>query len=243
MSPHRYGALAAMLALGGCAVDPQPSADFPQGDWPLYAHADWNDLQPDPYYRIGPGDVLELTVYSAPELSREMVRVGPDGRIRLPLIGPIMAAARTPEDLEAAVRSAYMTELRDPNIDLLVTSYTSQQIFVGGEVMDAGLIDLPGQIDPLQAIIMAGGITDRANRSEALILRRLPGGELRTAVVDLRAGLSDPNLADWGPLQRFDVVWVPRSAIANQNLFIQQYVRDALPIQFSLVYDLAGRNR
>lgn len=240
MSPRRYCALAALLAASACAVRPQPSPDFPQAEWPVYGAAPVESLATDPDYLLGPGDTLELTVYSAPELSREIVQIGPDGRVRLPLIEPVMAAARTPEELEAQVRAAYSRELREPNLDLIVTSYSSQQIFVGGAVASPGLIELPGTIDPLQAIIMAGGQTDAANRTQALVLRRLPGGEVRTAIVDLTAGLNDPTLADWTPLQRFDVVWVPRSAIANQNLFIQQYVRGALPLDFSLFYDIRG---
>ena len=74
-------------------------------------------------------------------------------------------------------------------------------------------------------------------------MRRLPGGEVKTAVFNLAEGLEDPALADWGPLQRFDVVFVPRSRIANHNLFVQQYIRGALPVEFSLFYDIAGNNR
>ena len=61
-----------------------------------------------------------------------------------------------------------------------------------------------------------------------------------TAVIDIRAGLNDPRLADFTPLRRFDVVYVPRSAIAEENLFMEQWFRSALPIDFSLYYDLAG---
>ena len=51
------------------------------------------------------------------------------------------------------------------------------------------------------------------------------------------------RLADWSPLRRFDVVFVTRKPIADQNLFVRQYIRDALPIDFSLFYDIAGNNR
>lgn len=195
----------------------------------------------DPAYLLAPGDRLELTVYTAPELSREVI-VSPDGRLRLPLIEPVAAAGRTPEDVEAVIRTAYGAQLVRPDLDLLVTEFASQQVFVGGAVTSPGLFDLPGQIDPFQALILAGGRTDQARTGEVFVMRRLPGGEVRTAVFDIDAGLRNPELAAWGPLQRFDVVYVPRSAIANQNQFIQQYVRNALPIQFSLFYDIAGNN-
>ena len=114
-----------------------------------------------------------------------------------------------------------------------------------GRVVDMVMLDqLVAKKDPpFQAVIMAGGRTDSANRGEVFIMRRLPGGEVKTAVFNLNDGLEDPALADWGPLQRFDIVFVPRSRIANHNLFVQQYIRGALPVEFSLFYDIAGNNR
>ncbi|MEM1106008.1 MAG: polysaccharide biosynthesis/export family protein [Pseudomonadota bacterium] len=227
-------ALAAFLALlgTGCSLTPEPSPAFPAEPWQALSPEDLP-------YLLAPGDELELTVYSAPELSREVV-IAPDGRVRLPLIDPVPASGLTAEALERLVQEAYASQLVRPDLDLLVTDFSSQQVFVGGEVTSPGLFDLPGQIDPFQALILAGGRTDEARSGEVFVMRRLPGGEVRTAVFDIDAGLQDPALATWGPLQRFDVVYVPRSAIANQNLFIQQYVRRALPVQFSLFFDVAG---
>lgn len=230
---HLLAFMSAVLA-SGCTITPQPSESFPQQAW-------LTESASDPAYILAPGDRLELTVYTAPELSREVI-VSPDGRLRLPLIEPVAAAGRTPEDVEAVIRTAYGTQLVRPDLDLLVTEFASQKVFVGGAVTSPGLFDLPGQIDPFQALILAGGRTDQARTGEVFVMRRLPGGELRTAVFNIDAGLRDPELAAWGPLQRFDVVYVPRSAIANQNQFIQQYVRNALPIEFSLFYDISGRN-
>lgn len=227
-------ALLGVLLTSACTVTPQPSETFPSQPW-------LSQTATDPVYLLAPGDRLELTVYSAPELSRELV-VNPDGRIRLPLIDAVTAAGRTPEDVEAFVRLAYSDQLVRPDLDLLVTEFSSQQVFVGGAVTSPGLFDLPGQIDPFQALLLAGGRTDQARSKEVFVMRRLPGGELRTAVFDIDAGIREAQLAEWGPLQRFDIVYVPRSAISNQNQFIQQYVRNALPIQFSLFYDVSGNN-
>ena len=62
---------------------------------------------------------------------------------------------------------------------------------------------------------------------------------MMTRVVDVRNGLARQSLYDIGPLKRFDVVYVTRSAIADQNQFVSQYIRQALPIDFSLFYDVA----
>ena len=58
-------------------------------------------------------------------------------------------------------------------------------------------------------------------------------------MVDFRNGLARSDLYDIGPLHRFDVVYVSRKMIADENLFVKQFVRDALPIDFSLFYDVA----
>ena len=228
-------ALMPMLACGCQSSAPIASDPFPQQEW---RHEDGQD----PLYLLAPGDQLEVIVHTAPELTRT-VTIGPDGRFRMPYSGPIVAAARTVDDVRLGVRTALSGELRNPDVDVLLAGTPSQRVFVGGEVENPGLFDLPGLIDPLQAIIMAGGVTDAGRANTVILMRRMPGGEVKSAVFDLKAGLYDPSLADWAPLRRFDVVYVTRKPIADQNLFVRQYVRDALPIDFSLFYDIAGNDR
>lgn len=234
MPPRAIPLIAVVALAAACTSAPAPSQTFPTASWRF------EDGQDAPYL-LAPGDTLELTVHTAPELNRT-VEIAPDGRVRLPLIGAVAAAARTPEAVERLIGEAYRSQLRSPQVELVVSDFGSQQIFVGGEVANPGLFDLPGQIDPLQAIIMAGGRTNSASPRHVYLLRRLPGGEMHTAIVDMREGLAHPAAADWLALRRFDVVYVPRSGIARQNLFVQQYIRDALPIEFSLFYDIAGNS-
>ncbi|MEL6860504.1 MAG: polysaccharide biosynthesis/export family protein [Pseudomonadota bacterium] len=224
------------FVLSACqTAAPVQSEHFPSQDW---RHEDGKDA----FYLIAPGDQLEVIVHTAPELTRT-VTVGPDGRFRMPYSPPIQASARTVDQVRETVVAAMATELNDPDIDVLLTNAASQRVFVGGEVTNPGLFDLPGQIDPLQAIIMAGGITERGKARTVVLMRRMPGGEVKSAVFDIKAGIYDPSLASWTPLRRFDVVYVTRKPIADQNLFVRQYIRDALPIDFSLFYDIAGDSR
>jgi len=101
------------------------------------------------------------------------------------------------------------------------------------------VFELPGEIDPLQAILLAGGWTDNGRATHVIVMRRGPQGRLLTRVVDVKHGLAQRSLYDIGPLRRFDVVFVTRKAIADENLFMKQWFRDALPIDFSLFYDVA----
>ena len=214
---------------------PVESAVFPQKEW---RHEDGADA----FYLLAPGDELDVIVHTAPALNRT-VTIGPDGRFRMPYSGPILAAARTVDEVRDGVQFAMSRELNDPDIDVLLVGTPSQRVVVGGDVTNPGLFDMPGLIDPLQAIIMAGGITNEGRANTVVLMRRMPGGEVKSAVFDLKAGIYDPSLADWAPLRRFDIVYVTRKPIANQNLFVRQYIRDALPIDFSLFYDIAGNNR
>ncbi len=190
-------------------------------------------------YLLAPGDRIEVIVHTAPELSGEFL-IGPDGRLRMPLAGPVTATALTPEELAATLAAALAGELIDPSLEVNLTEPASQKIFIGGEVRAPGMFDLPGQIYPLQAIVMAGGLTRDAAPKDVLLIRRLPGGEVRSAVINLKAGLTDPALASWLPLRRFDVVYVPRSRISEQNQFVQQILRTALPLPFMVFYDVSA---
>jgi len=237
MSARPLIALAAiLLALvpATCTTPPanQTDAGFPATPW---ADASLSG----PAYLLAPGDRIEVIVHTAPELSGEFL-IAPDGRIRMPLAGPVMAMTLTPEELAAILSHALASELIDPSLDVSVIETAPQKIFIGGEVRAPGMFDLPGQIDPLQAILMAGGLTRDAAPEDVLLIRRLPGGEVRSAVINVKAGLTDPALASWLPLRRFDVVYVPRSRISEQNQFVQQILRTALPLPFMVFYDTSA---
>ena len=226
---------ALLLALAACTADPVASPDYPASAWHA---ADGYD----PRYLLAPGDTIEVSVLFAPELSRT-VTVAPDGRVRIPYSGPIAAIGRTADEVRLAFTKALSKELKNPEVEVIVTEFSSQRIFVGGEVRAPSMYELPGQIDPLQAIVMAGGFTNDARRNAVVLMRRIPGGEIRSEVVDIKSGVFDAQLADWGPLRRFDIVYVPKSKIAEENLFVLQWFRNALPVEFRAIYDVRNETR
>lgn len=225
-------AAASILAITSCAAQKTPP-DSP--DFAYDSYAEWR--MQDPSYRFYPGDKLGLTFRTAPELDRELT-VAPDGRVALPLIGSVMIANLSADDLRRGLEKAYYRELVDPTLTVTPLEFASQQVFVGGDVRNPGLYPLPGQIDPLQAILMAGGWTDTAKPSQVILMRRGEKGRIMTRVVDVKNGIVDPSLLNVGPLRRFDVVFVTRSRIADENLFVQQFILNALPIDFSFYYNL-----
>lgn len=225
--------------LAGCATDSARVGEAPQasGRFPNIAYADWSDYEPP--YRFYPGDEIEVTVPSAPELSKT-VTVQPDGRIALPLIGPVMAADRTTDELEADIAAAFSSQLRRPEVEVAAKA-APLKVFVGGEVGNPGILDMAGDSDALRAVIQAGDFKPSANRRKVYIVRRSPDGRGMVRTVDLARGLKTDG-ADLVPLRRFDIVYVPRSGVAEAGLFVQQYFRDLSPIQFGFSYALNDQN-
>lgn len=204
-------------------------------DFPLGQFQAWNNDAPS--YRIYPGDTLELTVLTAPELSGSL-EVAPDGRISPPLAGEIMVADLSVEQAERALEAALAAQLREPDLELRATAFGSQRIFVGGEVGQPGVYDLPAGAGALEGVLIAGGFQETAASRHVVVVRRTQQGGAMLRVVDVTAGLQRAEDADPVVLQRNDVVFVPRSTIAEVNLFIQQYVRDASPVNFGFFYNL-----
>lgn len=222
--------LALLLVAPAAVAQTPPTTEMPQ---PAMVYSDQS-----PAYRFFPGDEVEVTIFSAPELSRSAT-IGPDGRLALPLIGAVRAADLTADELHDILVSAYAVHLRMPELTVTPRTYASRQVFVGGEVARPGIYEMPANIDAFQAVALAGGFLPSAHRSDVLVLSRASGATSVTEI-DLSMRAVRSGLPNAQALQRYDVVYVPRSRISQVNLFMQQYVRDALPVQFSFYYDLRG---
>lgn len=136
-------------------------------------------------YRIGPQDTLEISVYQLAELTRS-VRVNSRGMISLPLLGPIRAAGKTVPELEDEIAAVLAEDyLQNPQVSIFVREYTSQRITVEGAVRNPGIYPLTGKTTLLQAIVMAGGVTETAN-PRGIIIFRVIDGQRMAAVFDLR---------------------------------------------------------
>ena len=200
-----------------------------QADFPTIPFAAWTDEEPE--YLLYPGDEIEVATPTAAELTRTM-KIGPDGRIALPLIGQAMAADRTLSELEYALSTAYASQLVRPVVEVTLKQAGPMKVWVDGEVRTPGVYDMNGDIDAYQAIIQAGGFLPSARPQQVALIRRGPGGSRMMRVIDLR-----PRRGEVVPLRRGDIVFVPRSTLGELAAFFTQ-VRAALPIGFS--YSING---
>ncbi len=233
-------ACATLVAAGPAGARAKAPREEAQQTQPFQdiGYADWSDAEPP--YRFYPGDQIDITVASAPELSRS-VTVQPDGRVALALVPPVMAADRTIPELQDALTQAYAGTLLRPDVTVAVKAAMPLKVFVLGEVGAPGVFDMPGDINAVQAIAQAGGFKTTAKVRQVVIIRRGADGQPMMRTVDLARGLRDPAHSDLVPLRRFDIVYVPRSGVAEAGLFIQQYFRDLTPIQFGFNYAIGSK--
>lgn len=161
-------------------------------------------------YRIGPSDLIEISVFQVPELSKT-VRVGARGTLSLPLIGHVQASGLTSQELETLIaRKLQESYLQDPQVSVFIKEFISQRVTVEGNVNKAGVFPISGKTTLLQAIALAGGLDKLANDEGIKIFRDRKDGTREILTYDLgpiRKGLTqDPVLST------NDVIVVDKSA-------------------------------
>ncbi len=161
------------MALVGLAFAAGVAASAQQASVPLHEGAGattLSDVSNLPVAKIGHDDLIGVTVYDAPELTRT-IRVNPEGDIRLPMVKqPIHAAGLYPEDLEKAIADALVSDhvLVDPVVTVSIVEYRSRPITVVGEVKTPLTFQATGNVTLLDAISRAQGLTENAG-SEILV--------------------------------------------------------------------------
>ncbi|GIL38076.1 polysaccharide biosynthesis/export family protein [Roseiterribacter gracilis] len=216
--------LGLLTALAGCSSVKQAPIG-PTG------FAPWTSVASS--YQLGPGDEFEVKFPFNPEFN-ERVAVAPDGAVSLPLVGIVKAGGRTVPSLTEELETRFARDLRQPRVQVLLRNLASQRVFVGGEVNAAGLYPMPGPIGVAEALSLATGAKDTAKLSEVVLVRRNAEGRPMLRTVDVEAFLSGKG--EDVPLQGFDIIYVPRSTIAEIDLFVDQYLNKAIPFSKNFSY-------
>jgi protein involved in polysaccharide export with SLBB domain len=227
-----------LAILAGPAAAQTPAYPQPPAQAAPAAFDPWVDE--DYRYRIGAGDEVALKFLVNPDIDGP-VTVGPDGRGVFPLIGSYRLEGLTADQASQALTEAYRTVLRNPQVQVLITSYGSAAIYVGGEVKEAGVKPIKGRVSMTQAIMAAGGFADTARTDKVVVLRQRPGEPRpQMRVVDVRLLLRGGDGGDV-MLSPGDVVFVPRSGVADADVFMRQHFTDLIPFGFSYGLSLNGR--
>jgi polysaccharide export outer membrane protein len=234
-------ASAIAVALGGCSSqnsqnrgDSSESKEFaskPMSAEQCVANANIQEsATQDADYRIQPGDSLTLDFYMNSEFN-DTTTVDPNGKITLRMVGPVQAAGLTPSQLATSIDNAYRNELRNPGAVVHLKNMPGRQIYVQGEVAKPGAFPLQPGMTAVQALALAGGVTVESAPESTVLIRRDACGQPQGSKVDLASALKKPGSGDDVALMARDTVVVPRSTIANVDLWVKQHIRDALPIE------------
>ncbi len=158
-------------------------------------------------YRIGPEDVLHISVWKEEDLDRKVL-VRPDGGVSFPLVGDIQVSGRTPLEVQDEIRSRLARYVPDAAVTVSVDKISGYTIFVLGEVNKPGQFTMGRYVDVVQALTLAGGTTPYASERKIQILRRQDGREV-TYSFDFRDIQRGRDLSQNIILQSGDVVVVP----------------------------------
>ena len=168
-----------------------------------------------PEYFIGPEDILEITVWKNADLSKT-VQVRPDGRISLPLLGDILAVAKTPTQLTDEISAGLKSYMENPTISILVKEVNSYQLYVLGEVNKPGKYPLKSKTTLLQGITVAGGFTAMAARNKIVVFRFSKDGE---GLAKLKASYDDIVVRD-GSIQNIELMPGDQIVVPSETMVV-----------------------
>lgn len=168
-------AVAAMfiVTVGGCASSPVKGGDFAAAGGAA-TPSPGEAADSGPKYRIGPEDVLHVSVWGNQELTMD-VTVRPDGKISMPLVQDVQAEGLTAVELSDLLGKRLAVFIKDPQVAVIVTQVNAPKIFVMGNVLKPGPYLLRGDMSVLQALSLAGGFTPFASPRGIKVVRNKGG--------------------------------------------------------------------
>lgn len=161
----------------------------------------------DPWYVLGPEDIVHISVWKDEHLTREVV-VRPDGMVSFPLVGDVPASGKTVEELRLDLTKRLIRFIPTPQVAVDVLKVQSYKVYVLGRVNKPGEYLVGHYTDILQALSLAGGLTPFAAENDIKVIRRLHGDQ---QVIPFRYGdiQKGKDLKQNILLQRGDTVMVP----------------------------------
>lgn len=164
-------------------------------------------------YKLQPLDVIQMTVFKEPDMDRE-VRVSQDGNITLPLIGKVHVANMTLSDATTLITDLYNRDyLVNPQVSLILLSYTERRAYVHGQVNRPGPVIIPPEETmTLSQVISAAGSTTRLASDTIRVTRTSEDGKKQVFELDFDEILEDPEAKDI-TIQDGDSIYVPERII------------------------------
>jgi polysaccharide export outer membrane protein len=159
-------------------------------------------------YKIGAGDILEITIWKEPDLSRNEVLVRTDGKISFPLLNDVQAAGLTPLEMKSNMEAGLKEFISNPFATITVRSPGSQKIYILGEVRGTSEYPLTKNLTVLQAFALAGGFTEWASKKEIILMRK-EGGKEKIYRINYKNIIKGKDLSQNLKLRADDTIIVP----------------------------------
>ncbi len=189
-------------------------------------------------YQIGPGDLLDVKVYEAQDLSTE-ARVSTRGTVTYPLLGEVDLGGLTVQEAEKRLRGLLQAKyVKDPHVSIFIKEYRSKKVAVVGAVKNPGDYELLNRGHLLEAIALAGGLTDNAGQ----IVYLTHQGTDKQIKIDLDELLVKGNTSLNLPVQMGDTVFVPEAGVYYVNGAVKKGGQFLLkkPVTVSRAVQIAG---
>ncbi|WP_432736822.1 polysaccharide biosynthesis/export family protein [Maridesulfovibrio sp. FT414] len=159
-------------------------------------------------YKLGPEDVVEISVWGDEELAREVV-VRPDGGVSFPLVGDLKAGGLTIDQLREEVRKRIVEYVPDAAVTVILRKVENPKIYVMGKVQSPKMIVMGQEMTVVQALAVAGGLSNFADSGNIVVVRRFPDGKQKVFEFDYDEFASGDKLEQNILLMPGDTVVVP----------------------------------
>ncbi len=181
---------------------------------------------------LRPGDEIEIRfAYVDPDQFNVVQTIRPDGKIDMLIIGEVVAEGKTPSELRDELIKLYSPHIKIPNIAVIIRSFRGRRVYVGGEVMRTGYIDMPSPMTVLEAIMEVGGYREETADIENIIIVRHTDGKRYSYTLNIESSMAGKaNEAETFYLQPRDIVFVPQTTIVNIDQWVDQHIRQLIPI-------------
>jgi polysaccharide biosynthesis/export protein len=212
-TPRRTAGFLLFLALAGACAPTQAPPNVADTDISLR-------LPTAQAFTFGPGDSLRVWVWRHEDLTMD-VTIAPDGAISYPLVGRLVVAGLTYDQLVGKLQEAIDTYYVDAQVSVNITAVTNQKVVIIGEVATPQVLQITNEMSLLEALTRTGGINPDARTTNVLVVRGgMDSPTLFTVDVDAIFGRGDFSQMVY--LQRGDIVYVPAKTITNVERFFRR---------------------
>jgi polysaccharide export outer membrane protein len=178
-------------------------------------------------YLLGPGDVMDITVWRREEISREDIIVAPDGIISVPKVGILNVKGRTIKEVTAEITEILSKDYENPEVTMTVREFHNNKAFVLGRVSKPGVVDFPGDGTLLEALALAGGLP-HIGKDTFLTKCAIIRGNDTIIWIDLRDLLDHGNMSLNARIMNNDVIFIPEAE--DEMVMVLGEVENAGPV-------------